>query len=84
MSDPVQLALISSIPPTLAGLAALIVGIRNSRKSSAENSLIIKKSDEIHTLTNSNLTSVKAELVAASERIKALESLVTSMAAARP
>jgi len=79
MSDPVQLALITAVPPTLAALAALIVGIRNTHKATA----IITKADEIHTLTNSNLTAVKADLVAASERIKSLEQLVASMAAQR-
>jgi hypothetical protein len=33
MTDPVALAIVAAIPPTLAALAALLVSIRNSRKA---------------------------------------------------
>jgi hypothetical protein len=75
MSDPVQLALVTSIAPTLAALAAMIIGIRNSRKADS----IITKADEIHTLTNSNLTKVTNALAVAQEKIDGLQKLVTTM-----
>lgn len=32
MTEPLLIALVAAIPPTLAALAALVVGLRNSRK----------------------------------------------------
>ncbi len=65
MSDPVQLALLASIAPTITAAAGLIVGILNREK--------VK---EIHTLTNSNLHKVVAELAEAKLKIGALEAII--------
>ena len=53
MSDPIILALIAGIPPTLASLSALIISLRNG-----------KKVDEVHKATNSMKDAlVKAALI---------------------
>ena len=52
MSDPVLLAIIASVPPTLASIAALVVSLRNGRKV-----------EEVHKATNS----MKDALVAAAK-----------------
>lgn len=68
MTDAVALAIVAAIPPTLAGVAALIVSIRNG-----------KKSDQIHVLVNSNMTAVKADLATAAKRIASLEALLDAL-----
>jgi len=68
MSDPVLLAIVASIPPTLAALAGVLVSLRNTSKLT-----------EIHTLTNSNLTKVMTDLVIANARVGKLEELVAAM-----
>lgn len=75
MTDAVQLALIASVAPTLAALGAAAIGIRNSRKSDT----IIKKADEIHTLTNANLTRVTNALEVANTEIIGLKKLVGAL-----
>lgn len=72
MSEEMKIALIVSVAPTLAALGALIIGLRNTKKSDT----IIKKADEIHTLTNSNLTNVKESLAIANDRIESLEKII--------
>jgi len=59
-----------ALPPTVAALAAMIVGIYNSRKSG-----------EIHTLVNSQLSNVKADLTIANQRIVAMQAIIESMQA---
>lgn len=54
-----------AIPATMLAYAAL----RGTRDNKEQNKVIIKKADEIHELTNSNLDKVKKELVAAKEEI---------------
>lgn len=54
MSDAVAIALIAAFPPTLVALAALIVGVRNSRKV-----------DSVHLLINSRMTELLASTGAA-------------------
>ena len=71
MSDAAQLAVISSIAPTIMALAAFVVGVRNSRKA-----------DVIHTLVNSNLTKVKADLELANQKILELATLLGKLAKA--
>lgn len=44
---------------------------------------IIQKTDEIHSVTNGNLSKVQAELAVAHEKILGLEKLVASIAAAQ-
>lgn len=71
MSDAVSIALIASIAPTIAALAALVVSVLNSRR------LV-----EIHTLTNSNLSKVTAALAVANEKIEGLRLLAAAVAIA--
>ncbi len=68
MTDAVVLAIVAALPPTLAAVGAVIVSVRNGRKS-----------DEIHVLVNSNMTAVKAELVRANTRIETLEGLLAAL-----
>lgn len=89
LTDAAQLALIAAIAPTLAALAALIMGIVNSRKSDRNSdkadavndkaNTLIEKTAEIHTLTNSNLTEVRSELREANQKILGMENLVRSI-----
>lgn len=69
-------ALVVALPPTLAAMAGLI----QSRLNAAKSDTIIEKANEIHVLTNSNLTAVKAALAEAQEKIESLEQLVTQLA----
>jgi hypothetical protein len=71
MTEPVQIALTVATAPTILAIGTLIVGIRNSNKA-----------DEIHILVNSNLTSVKADLTLALDRVKKLEDMLLMMASA--
>ena len=57
-----------ALPPTIAAVAGLIVGIINSRKSG-----------EIHTLVNSQLSNVKADLEIANSRIVAMQAIIEGM-----
>jgi len=49
LSEPVAVAIISSVPPTLAACAALVISLRNGRHV---NSLTIRV-EEVHKATNS-------------------------------
>lgn len=75
MTDVVIIAMVTSIPPTIAAVAALFVSIRNGWKAD----LAAVKQQEIHVLVNSNLTAVKNDLEEAKAEIKALRSLVTQL-----
>lgn len=68
MTESIMIALIISVPPTIAALAAMIVGLRNS-----------KKADAIHILVNSNMTRVQADLKLALARVKKLEELLKNI-----
>lgn len=57
-SDPVLVALITSLAPTLTVLLAF--------------GALLRQGEKIHLLVNSNLTSVKADLAIANGRIEAL------------
>lgn len=76
MSDQLVMAIVAGLAPTIAALGAMIVGIRNSRKADET----IKKADEIHVLVNSQLSTVKADLVLALERVGKLEKLLIEKA----
>ncbi len=65
MTDSILIAIIVALPPTLTALAAFKQGIK-----------ISKKTDEIHELTNSNLTSIKAELAIANQEIADLKKFI--------
>jgi len=65
MTEVIIVAVIVSLPPTLAAVGALIIGIVNGSKS-----------DKIHVLVNSNLAKVQANLKLAEERVNKLEQLL--------
>lgn len=86
MTDAVSLALVAAVAPTIASLAALFVGLNNSKKQDnivKKSDTIIEKAVEIHTLTNSNLTNVTAALALANAKIEGLQKLIESMGAAK-
>lgn len=93
MNDAVMVAMIvaaggavASVPPTIAAVAALRQGRANGVKAqsnSDKSDVIIHKAEEIHTLTNSNLTKVTADLALANKRIEDLEKLVARMVGMR-
>jgi len=85
MSDTVMLAFIASIAPTIAAIAAMVIGLRNTRetkKVEAKTDTIIEKAAEIHTLTNSNLSAVTKALELAQAEIGSLKQLMAQMTAA--
>ncbi len=65
MTESVQLALIVAVPPTLAALGGILMGLRADKRSDA-------KLNHITVLTNSTLT-------AANRRIDELEAVVVRM-----
>lgn len=67
MTDVTIAIIVSAVAPTTTAAAALIVGLRNSRKAA-----------EIHTLVNSNLSTAKAEALADRARVEALTALLVS------
>lgn len=69
MTDALILGLTYAVAPTMVAAGALWQGIKGNRKANA----IITKTDEIHTLTDGNLTRVLTELADANSRIAALE-----------
>jgi septal ring factor EnvC (AmiA/AmiB activator) len=75
-------AAIAAVPPTLTGLAALLLAILNrssAQMTDTKTDSIIRKADEIHTLTNSNLAEVTKTLQVANEKISGLEKLLGAM-----
>lgn len=78
----VGLALITALPPTIMAFAALRQGQSNSIKgdqSVAQGQALIEKTEQIHMLTNSNLTAIKAELARAKMQIEELQELVMKL-----
>lgn len=69
MSDPVALALIATIAPTVASLIGLAVSLRNSRKAD----VVIEKASEIHAATNGTLHKVTSANDVLTEKIDGLE-----------
>jgi hypothetical protein len=65
MTDTVQVAITVAVAPTILAVGTLVVGIRNSYKS-----------DAIHVLVNSNLTTVKTDLQLALDRVRKLEEML--------
>ncbi len=75
-------AAIAAIPPTLVGCAALWQAVLNAgaaRVTDGKTDSIIRKADEIHTLTNSNLAEVTKTLQVANEKISGLEQLLGAL-----
>lgn len=86
MSDPVQMALIASIVPALAGLTQVIISLKNGSKADLNNKksdIILQKATEIHTLTNGNLSVVTSALAVANAKIEGLEKLMSSVVEAK-
>lgn len=86
MTDIQITIVLSAIVPTLAAFGAMAVSVINAIKSNANGAKsdeIIKKAEQIHTLTNSNLSTVKAALEVALAKIDGLQTLVNSMNAAK-
>ncbi len=78
----VTVALIASIPPTIAATAALIQGMKNANKAdimAKKADVLVETSEKIHTLTNSTLTEMTSKLQVAMEKISGLEKLVTAL-----
>ena len=69
------IAAIAAVPPTIVAWATL----RQSKLNAGKADVLVQKADEIHTLTNSNLTRVTAELALANDRIAKLEELIGRM-----
>jgi hypothetical protein len=86
LSDAVLTAIVATIPPTLVAVGTLIVSWRTSGKAVVIDTkatalvgkadVIIHKAEEIHTLTNSNLTKVSTDLALALKRIESLEGFI--------
>lgn len=72
MSEAIIISIVTTIPPTIASISAVIIGIKNAGKLT-----------EIHTLTNSNLTSLTAKLEAAEAKADGLQKLVESIIASK-
>lgn len=85
MTDPnvITMEVIAALAPTMAAIAAWIQSRTNAGKtdrlSSATNEISVK-ANEIHALTDGNLSKVTNQLAVAMERISGLEKLVNSMA----
>ncbi len=90
--------ILTALPPTLFALGALRRGNRNGeaiqdatsllghqqRLTSEKADTLIQKTDEIHVLTNSNLTALKADLALALQRITQLEEALVHQHATVP
>jgi|SRR6267142_1509504 len=79
LSDTAITALIVAIPPTIVALTGLVVSLRNSSKADKviqNTDTVVHKTEEIHDLTNSQLTSVTAKLQEANDHIVKLERLI--------
>lgn len=72
-------AIITGIPPTLVALAAYRQGVRNEVKAKENTQAVLVETDKIHELTNSNLTKVKSDLMAATSQIEELQTLVATL-----
>jgi hypothetical protein len=93
MTDLVEIALIATIPPTVAAVAGVFVSLSNGRKADLNKIVVDKTSDkvsdvsektvEIHALTNSTLSKMGTDLQVAIEKVSGLEKLVSSMQSAK-
>jgi hypothetical protein len=91
VTDALGVAFAAAIPPTLMALAAIIVSLRNGRKTDAVTAQIDAKTgeltagqDAIHVLVNSNLEKVKADLAAAIAEIAELKQALKALAPHHP
>jgi TolA-binding protein len=79
MSEAILVAIITAVPYTVASMATVIISLMNRGQGKA----IIKKTDQIHTLTNSNLTSVKEQLATANIKIASMEDIINELRGSR-
>ena len=82
MSDTTQAILMTQIPLTIAALATFVIGWRNSRKVDTtikQNEVLISKTEEIHTLTNSNLARITRQYEVAMMEIEGMKKLIAEM-----
>lgn len=78
-------AIVSGTLLIIGAVAAAIVQVRNGQQRAAAAQVSNDhKLDEIHQLTNSNLTAVKTELAAAKLEISELRALFEAVAVKRP
>jgi hypothetical protein len=94
MSDAAIHDIVAGLPPTLMALAGLFVAWRNGTKAelaavaskeraavaSAKADVIIEKADQIHSLTNDNLSRVSTALEVANTKIDGLHQLAAETA----
>ncbi len=76
--------MVTAIPPTLVALGALLQSRHNDAQAQGRATTQLVKTAEIHELTNSNLTMVKAQLSAALARIDQLETTLKLYAENHP
>ncbi len=75
----IAVAGLTAIAPTVLAWATLISSRKNGREGRREAYVIIRKAEEIHTLTNSHLNQVMGDLRVAREEIKGLREMVVSL-----
>ena len=87
----VVIAMIAGAPALMTAIILLWTSVRNARVANknaviakADADTIIQKANQIHTLTNSNLTTVKADLESANKRIESLEGLLVEFVKKKP
>lgn len=87
---PPTIAALAAYKQSLAALAAANKNtevaetvLRKTDVQAVKTENLIGKVDEVHTITNSNLAAVKAELAQASQRIEALVAMVADLKAER-
>ncbi len=75
-------AFLAAVPVTITALASLLVAIRNSSKADVASSKADKlavRTDEIHTLANSNNERLTMQLATANDRIAHLEGMLATL-----
>ncbi len=80
MTDSQLTIIVASIPPTIAALSALFVGIRNGSKA-AQNKIeadqavqaVTQKTDDIHSMVDGNLSKTQEKLDQSIEHNQLLE-----------
>jgi len=75
VTDVAFVAVVAAVPATMTALAGLLVSLRNGQKANTAAT----KQEEIHTLVNSNMTNLKAELAAAKAEIAELREMIVSI-----
>jgi len=82
ISDAVIIAVVIAVSGAVAPTVAALAAWRQSKINGNKADVLAGKTAEIHDLTNSNLSAVKAELAAAKEEIHALQAVIARLDAA--